>query len=100
MAYGASKEMILGQPESLQPGDTTDKIIRFEAVVHGPGIEQLERVEFECAQCHKTYWREVVHQAHFTEVIEVEGIGKYALNPTLSSSYGPLLHQHSDASSI
>ncbi len=91
--------MIFGQPSPLQPDDTTDKVIGMSVLVLGPGFDQCDEVEFECATCHKSYWRKVFQQEHFTEVVEVEGVevngkpAQYALNPTLVSFYGPRFHE-------
>ena len=92
--------MIFGQPNPLQPDDTTDKVIGLSVLVHAPNIEQCDEVEFECSQCHKSYWRKVLSREHWTSVVEVEGVlapngkpAQYALNPTLVSFYGPRFHE-------
>ncbi len=83
--------MILNKPEPFQPTDTTDQMIRLEVSMNGTW---LDRIEFECSQCHEHYWREIVGEEHFTEVLYYDGLGPYALNPTISFTYGPLLHNH------
>jgi hypothetical protein len=88
---------VLGQPDPLQPTDTQDKITRLETRTLGPFAE-LDHVEFECAKCHQTYWREVLHEMQYSEVIEVEGVevngrpAQYALNPTIHDYYAPNVH--------
>jgi hypothetical protein len=91
---------ILGQPEPLQPSDTTDRVTRISVDTRYSPLETVDRVEFECARCHTTYWREVLHEAVYDEVVYYDGLGPYALNPTVRDSYALNTHSCGDAASI
>jgi len=98
---------VLGQPEPLQPTDTTDRVTRISVDTRYSPVEFVDRVEFECSRCHTTYWRDVVLESQWNEEIEVEGVigpsgkpARYALNPTSHTVYAPNTHQCGDPPSI
>jgi hypothetical protein len=97
---------ILGQPDPFQPIDTQDKITRISINTYYSPLEIVDRVEFRCFACHKTYWREVLHKQQYDEVVTVEGVevndvpAQYALNPTIHDYYAQNIHQCGDPTSI
>jgi len=82
---------LLNLPEPIQPADTTDQLTSFQVSLNGAWLDQ---VEFECASCHIRYWRGIIGEESYSEVVEVEGIGTYALNPTIRFTYAPSPHVH------
>jgi hypothetical protein len=91
---------VLGQPEPLQPTDTTDRATRISVDTRYSPVEFVDRVEFECTKCHTRYWREVVLEEKYDEVVYYMGLGPYALNPTTRTVYAPNSHECGDPPSL
>lgn len=91
---------VLGQPEPLQPPDTADRPTRISIDTRYSPVGFVDRVEFECTRCLSTYWREVLLEEKYDEVVYYDGLGPYALNPTSRAIYGPYTHRCGDPPSL